>query len=199
MSLVQDFQRHRGILFIVSGPSGVGKDTVLDNALQHLEGIAKSVSATTRHARDNERDGVDYYFYTRERFETEIAESAFLEYEEYGSQLYGTPLAPVERQLANGTDVVLKIEVKGALNVKRRYPETRLIFIQPPAFSVLEDRLRMRGKDTSEQIQRRLEIAKSELSERREYHYLITNDDLDTAINTLCAIIVAERNRIHPI
>ncbi|GDX41136.1 guanylate kinase [Armatimonadota bacterium] len=198
MSLVQDFQRKRGILFVVSGPSGVGKDTVLDRALQNMEGIIKSVSATTRPPRDTERSGIDYFFYTQERFETEIADAAFLEYENYGSHFYGTPLAPVEQSLAEGTDVVLKIEVKGALNVKQLLPATRLIFIQPPAFSVLEERLIGRGKDTPEKIQQRLEIAKGELDARREYHYLITNDNLETAVNTLCAIIIAERHRIQP-
>lgn len=196
MSLVHDFQRKRGMLFIVSGPSGVGKDSVLDVAMPRLSGIAKSVSATTRPARDNEQDGADYFFYTRERFEIEVANGAFLEHEEYGSHLYGTPLAPVESQLANGTDVILKIEVKGALKVKQRFPETRLVFIQPPAFSVLEERLKGRGKDSAEKIQQRLDIAKTELAARREYHYLITNDDLKTAAEALCAIIAAERLRI---
>ncbi len=197
MCVPQDCQRKRGILFVVSGPSGVGKDTVLERAFQRLSGIVRSVSATTRPPRNGEVEGIDYYFYSQDRFLAEIEQNAFLEYAQYGKNYYGTPSAPVEANLEAGNDVILKIEVQGALKIKHLRPDARLIFIQPPHFDILEARLKHRSTDSPEKIAERLEIAKQELAQRHEYHHLMTNDGLEEAVDALCAIITAERSRVQ--
>jgi guanylate kinase len=187
-----------GRLFVVSGPSGVGKDTLLDRVLQELAGVTRSISATTRPPRQGETDGKDYLFWSKEEFETGISENAFLEYALYGSNYYGTPRANVEHLLSKGVDVILKIEVQGAIHIKEILPKARLIFLQPPTFAELERRLRSRQTEEESKIQARLAIAKEELAQRHKYHYLITNDDLEQAIATLKAILIAERCRVVP-
>lgn len=184
-----------GRLFVVSGPSGVGKDTVLEQLFQQCKGVKRSISATTRPPRPNEAEGVDYYFISHDTFEKGIQAGEFLEYAQYGSNLYGTPLEAVKSQLQQGLDVILKIEVQGALQIKKMLPEARLIFIQPPSFEELERRLRNRQTDDEGRIQERLKIAQEELACQNEYHYLLTNDDLETAVTTLKAILIAERCR----
>lgn len=185
----------RGHLFVVSGPSGVGKDTVLERLFQRCEGVKRSISATTRPPRPNEVEGVDYYFLSLPDFEEGVKAGRFLEYAQYGSNYYGTPIEAVEAQLAQGIDVILKIEVQGALLVKKLMPTARLIFLQPPSFQELERRLRSRQTEGESKIEERLKIARDELACRPQYHYLVTNDDLETAVNTLQAILVAERCR----
>jgi len=187
-----------GRLFVVSGPSGVGKDALLDKLFSRMVGIARSVSATTRPARAGEQEGVDYYFLSREQFRADIEAGLFLEYAVYGENLYGTPRKRIEELRSQGIDVVLKIEVQGAQSVRRIASDAILIFVQPPSLAELERRLRGRGSDSEARIAERLAIAHAEMQAISNYDYLITNDSLETATATLCAIIVAERHRIAP-
>jgi guanylate kinase len=182
---------------VLSGPSGVGKDALLDQLFAELPGIVRSVSATTRSPRENERDGVDYHFLTRERFEAEIAADRFLEYAEYNSQYYGTPQECVAAQLAQGVDVVLKIEVQGAQTIRRLMPDAVLIFIQPPSLEVLEQRLRGRKTDDEEKIAARLRIARDEMALASQYDYAVVNDRLDVAVAALRCVVIAERHRVQ--
>lgn len=188
--------RSRGNLFVVSGPSGVGKDTLLNAVLSQLEGVVRSVSATTRPPREGEKEGVDYFFLSPTQFEEAIAAGRFLEHARYGENLYGTPKEPVEQKRAQGVDVVLKIEVQGALQVKRACPEAILIFIAPPSLEELERRLTQRGTEDRERIAERLRIAKSELALLPHYDYCVVNDSLEKATDHLRAIFLAERLRI---
>ncbi len=187
----------RGRLFVVSGPSGVGKDTVLDRVLVCVSGVVRSVSATTRAPRPEERDGLDYHFLTRAQFEDGIAQGQFLEYATYGENLYGTPRDRVAELLARDLDVILKIEVQGAKRIRKLAPEAIFVFIQPPSLEELERRLRARATDSEERIQERLAIARNELTCIPDYDYLVTNADLDVAVDTLRAILIAERCRIY--
>jgi len=186
----------RGRLFVLSGPSGVGKGSLLAALLDRVPGIVKSVSATTRLARPGEVDGVDYHFLTREQFVADIAADRFVEYAEYNRNYYGTPLAPVALLRDQGMDVVLEIEVQGAQIVRTVVPDTVLIFIQPPSIETLEERLRKRGSDSEIRIAERLSIATAEISCIPLYDYAIVNDDFDHALDQLRSILVAERCRV---
>src|SRR5262249_2648333 len=148
----------RGRLFVVSGPSGVGKDAVLERLFERMSGIVRSVSATTRAPRPGERDGVDYHFLTQDQFERGKERRFFLEWARYGDHCYGTPREKADELRARGLDVILKIEVQGAASVRELAPDAILIFIQPPSLTELERRLRGRGTDAEERIQARLEI-----------------------------------------
>ena len=150
----------KGNLFIVTGPSGAGKGTVLGRVMPSMEDLHYSVSATTRAPREGEEDGVNYYFLRKEQFLEMIGQGAFLEHAEYVGNYYGTPAGPVDECLNKGMDVVLEIEVQGALIVKQKRPEAKLVFIIPPSFSDLELRLRSRGTETEETIAKRLEKAR---------------------------------------
>ena len=185
-----------GRLFIVSGPSGVGKDALLDRMFLEVAGIVRSVSATTRPPRSNERDGRDYHFFTHPQFEADIEKDLFLEYARYGSNLYGTPKGHIEEQRAQGLDVVLKIEVQGARAVREKAPDAVLIFICPPSLEELERRLRKRATDSEARIAERLSIAESEMNCIPFYDYQITNDDIETATQALAAVVIAERHRV---
>ncbi len=186
----------RGRLIVLSGPSGVGKDTLLDLLLQRVPGVVKCLTATTRPPREGERHGVDYLFLSKEEFERWIAEDRFLEYARYNQAYYGTPRHLAEASLAEGLDVILKIEVQGGLQVRQRAPDAVLIFVQPPSMEVLRQRLTARGTDTPEQIEHRLRIAEQEMKAMPYYDYLVTNDDLEQAVDLLRCIILAERARI---
>lgn len=174
----------RGNLFVISGPSGVGKGTLVEMLKGH-EGIWVSVSATTRSPREGEEEGRSYFFMTREDFLDKARSGGFIEWAEYSGNCYGTPADKVEEELAAGHDVVLEIEVQGALQVKERLPEAQLIFIEPPSLEVLEERLRGRGTESEEAIARRLETARVELAEKMKYDYTLVNDDLDSAFRSL--------------
>jgi len=186
-----------GLLFIVSGPSGVGKDALLARLFAQLPGVVRSVSATTREARSGETDGIDYHFVSRAQFEADIAAEQFYEYAAYGVNLYGTPLAPVARQRAQGLDVILKIEVQGARTVRALASDAVLIFIAPPSMAELERRLRGRGTDDENHVIERLRIAQQELDCIGDYDYCIVNDDFEQAYDALYSVIVAERHRIR--
>lgn len=187
----------RGNLIVLSGPSGVGKDTLLKALLQRVSGVVKCLTATTRPPREGERHGVDYLFLSEEAFERWIAEGRFLEYARYNQAYYGTPRHLVEESRAKGVDVILKIEVQGGLQVRQHAPEAILIFVQPPNLEVLRQRLTARGTDNPEQIARRLRIAEEEMRVMPQYDYLVTNDDLEQAVDLLRAILLAERARIR--
>ncbi|HEV8317394.1 MAG TPA: guanylate kinase [Vicinamibacterales bacterium] len=190
-------RRQRGLLFIVSAPSGTGKTTLVERLVQMTPHLRMSRSYTSRPAREGERDGVDYNFITRERFEAMIREGAFLEYAVIYDNYYGTAAADCERDLAAGEDVVLVIDVQGARQVRARALENIGIFVLPPSAAVLEQRLRGRSKDTVEQIQRRLEVACREVSDYAAYDYVIINDDVDACVERLHAVVLAERARVE--
>lgn len=180
-----------GMLILFSGPSGVGKDTVLDVVLNKNKSLQKSISLTTRGIRDNETDGKDYYFISSDKFEDMISKGEVLEYAQYGVNMYGTPKAPVDKWLSEGKTVVLKIEVQGAKNIKEMYPDSIGIFLLPPSMEVLEKRLRSRGTETEDDIRRRLEIARDEIHKSVDYDYFVINDELETASDDVLTIIRA--------
>lgn len=185
----------QGILIVVSAPAGCGKDTILEQALKRNGNLFYSVSATTRAIRPNETDGVSYFFKTREAFERMIAEGGLLEYTEYCGNYYGTPKKAVEEMLAAGKDVVLKIEVEGAMNIKRIFPDCAMIFLLPPSFEELSRRLHKRGTEDEETIRRRIETAKNELTYAKNYDYLIVNGELSAAVEDFLAVVSAEKKK----
>ncbi|MBQ9947667.1 MAG: guanylate kinase [Oscillospiraceae bacterium] len=185
----------KGLLFVVSAPAGCGKDTILEQVLAKTENVGYSVSATTRAPRPGEVDGVHYHFHTRESFEKMIEENAVLEYTEYIGNYYGTPRKAVEDMLAEGKDVILKIEVEGAMNIKRLFPECCLVFILPPSMAELERRLRKRGTEDEETILRRTAQARNEIDTAVNYDYFVVNDALEDAVDDLIAVIRAEKCR----
>jgi guanylate kinase len=187
----------RGLLFIVSAPSGAGKTTLIEHLVQVLPNLRMSRSYTSRTARPGERDGVDYNFVSRDRFERMIDDRAFLEWADVFGNLYGTAAADTERLLAAGQDVVLVIDVQGARQVKSYGMDHSAIFVLPPSFEVLERRLRGRSQDTEEQMQRRLATARAEAASYTDYDYVVVNDRLEPTVVRLQEIIAAERSRMH--
>jgi guanylate kinase len=186
----------RGLLFIVSAPSGTGKTTLVERLVQVVPRLRLSRSYTSRAARAGEQNGVDYDFISRGQFESMIAQQAFLEWADVFGNYYGTSAADTEAALAAGEDVVLVIDVQGARQVRGRGIETVGVFVLPPSADVLETRLRGRSKDSEEQIRRRLDVARTEVGEFAQYEYVVVNDDLDGAVNRMRAIVMAERARI---
>ncbi len=182
----------RGKLIVVSGPSGAGKSTVVFKAREGRDDMCFSTSVTTRAPRPGEVDGREYFFISQKRFDEMVEHGELLEHAVYVSNSYGTPRAYVERKLAEGMNVLLDIEVQGARQVRERVPEAIKIFIIPPSLQVLEQRLRGRGTENEEQIQRRLARARGEYREADFYDYVVINDNLETAANELNAIITAE-------
>lgn len=187
----------RGLLFVVSAPSGTGKTTVVERLVQQVPALALSRSYTSRAARAGEADGVDYNFITRARFEQMIAAGDFLEYADVFGNLYGTSSHDAERELAAGRDLVLVIDVQGARQVRERCPDTVGVFVLPPDFATLERRLRGRSKDPEDAIQRRLRTARAEVAAFTEYDYVIVNDELEACVARLRAIVLAERARLR--
>ena len=186
----------RGLLFIVSAPSGAGKTTLVERLVEQVPHLRMSRSYTSRAARQGEVDGVDYNFVTRERFEAMVAVGEFLEWADVFGNLYGTSAADTERILESGSDLVLVIDVQGARKVRRRGIETTAVFVMPPSFDVLEKRLRGRSKDSDEAVMRRLQIARHEVASFAEYDFVVINDELTTAVDRLRSIVVAERARL---
>lgn len=184
-----------GLLFVVSAPSGTGKTTVVERLVQVVPGLSLSRSYTSRQMRDGERDGVDYNFITRLRFEGMVKEAAFLEWADVFGNLYGTCAADTDAMLAAGTDVVLVIDVQGARQVRTRTTGTIGVFVLPPSFDVLERRLRGRSKDPEAAISRRLATAREEIGAVGEYDYVVVNDALEACVDRLRAIVLAERAR----
>jgi guanylate kinase len=188
--------RGRGLLFIVSAPSGAGKTTLVERLVEQIPHLKMSRSYTSRPARDGETNGVDYNFVTRERFEAMAEAGEFLEWAEVFGNLYGTRAADTDELLAAGHDVVLVIDVQGAQKVRARQIETVAVFVMPPSFEVLERRLRGRSKDSEDAIQRRLLVARAEVAAFAEYDFVIVNDELTTAVDQLRGIVIAERARL---
>lgn len=186
----------RGILFIVSAPSGAGKTTLVERLVEDVPRLKMSRSYTSRPARSGEHDGVDYNFVSRQRFEAMAAAGEFLESADVFGNLYGTSAADTERVLASGDDVVLVIDVQGARQVRRRGAEATTVFVMPPSYDVLEQRLRGRSKDTEEAIQRRLHVARQEIAAFAEYDFIVINDEVPSAVARLEAIVLAERARL---
>lgn len=187
----------RGILFIVSAPSGAGKTTISMEALRRVAGVEMSVSCTTRGSRGGEVDGRDYNFLAREEFERRRTAGEFAESAEVHGFLYGTPRAPIDAAIAQGRDMLLDIDVQGSRQLKARYgSEAVSVFVLPPSEAALAERLRRRGTDSEDTIRRRLERARAEMDEYHSYDYAIVNDDVQQSVGVLVAIVTAERVRV---
>lgn len=186
-----------GLLFIVSAPSGTGKTTLVERLVQILPNLRMSRSYTSRPARPGERSGVDYNFITRAAFDEMVRRREFLEWADVFGNCYGTSAVDTEQLLADGQDVVLVIDVQGARQVRQRAIDHTAIFVLPPSFQVLEQRLRGRSQDTEEQMQRRLATARAEVGSYGEYDYVVVNDQLESTVVRLQEIIAAERSRAH--
>ncbi|MDR1978209.1 MAG: guanylate kinase [Synergistaceae bacterium] len=188
-------QRHKGRLFVLAGPSGVGKGTLRTRALADVENLTYSISCTTRKPRNGERDGVDYHFVTREEFEEKIAGGLFLEHAVVHGDRYGTLREDIVRELESGRDALLEIDVQGAQQIRSLLPESVLIFILPPSLEVLEERLRRRRTESEEKIDLRLEDAKKEMERAKEYDHVVLNDVLERASEELRRIILHYRKQ----
>lgn len=192
--------KSKGLLVVLSGPSGVGKGTVrkaLFETDQEKNQFFYSVSATTRQPREGEVDGKDYFFVSREEFEKMIEDEKLLEYAEYVGNFYGTPLDYIDKMTNAGKDVFLEIEVQGALQVKRRMPDGVFIFLAPPNLRELESRIVNRGTDSPEVIAERMDKARTELQLMTQYDYVVENDDVDLAVKRIQTIIKAEHLKVN--
>ncbi|MDO4383261.1 MAG: guanylate kinase [Eubacteriales bacterium] len=185
----------RGNLFVISGPSGTGKGTICKEILNICD-LKLSVSMTTRNPREGEQNGRDYFFVTKEQFEENIANGNLLEYANVYGNMYGTPKDAVIRQLERGKNVLLEIDVQGALKVKKAMDEAILIFLLPPSMEILRERLSGRGTDSEEAIERRSQEALNEIRLLGEYDYYVVNDDLTEAVSEVSAIILAEGRKV---
>lgn len=185
----------KGVLFIVSAPSGAGKTSLVKALLGRDDHLGVSVSHTTRTKRHTEADGINYHFVTRERFEAMVQAGAFLEHAEVFGNSYGTATTSVEAKFAAGVDVILEIDWQGAAQVRQRRPDAVSIFILPPSLEALRSRLTQRGEDAAEEMERRLTEARNEISHCGEFDYLVVNDEFGAALNQLQGIVTAERCR----
>ena len=186
----------KGLLMVVSGPSGTGKGTVCSELLAQAEDLAYSISATTRQPRAGEVDGKNYYFMDKTDFEQKIAEGGFLEYANVYGNYYGTPLGKIEERLAKGVDILLEIDTQGALNVMKKCPDGLFIFLVPPSLAELERRIRGRGSETEESLQKRMGSACKEIEDGRKYSYVVVNDTVKHAVQRILAIRTAEHCRV---
>lgn len=188
----------RGMLFIISGPSGVGKTVLCNRMIERFPSMIYSISATSRGPRGGERDGQEYFFYTPERFEAEIKEGLFAEWAVVHGNYYGTPRAFLDRQRDSGKHVLLNIDVQGAFKIRKVYPDAILVFIMPPSIESLENRLRKRNIDSEAVLQQRLKNAREEMAHSGEYDRVVVNDDLDVATESL-ALLLADCIRSGPV
>ncbi|MEN6371003.1 MAG: guanylate kinase [Armatimonadota bacterium] len=196
MQIWDNYRRKSGLAIVVSGPSGVGKDTVLDEFAKSCPDITRCVTVTTRQPRVNEQHGLDYCFVTEQEFCRMIDLGEFLEYAEVHGNFYGTPKPWVVGKISAGQDCLLKIDVQGGIAVKRQIPEAVMVFIVPPSMEELERRLRARSTDSEESIAKRLKNAWYELEQIPHYEYLVKNDLVENAVAELRAIVIAEHRRI---
>ena len=185
----------QGILVVVSGFSGAGKGTLMKELLKRYDNYALSVSATTRQPREGEKDGEDYFFVNREYFQQTIEEGRLVEYAQYVNHYYGTPRDYVEKKMAEGKDVILEIEIQGALKVKKRFPDALLIFVTPPSAGELRRRLVGRGTETIEVINARLRRAAEEASGMEAYDYLLINDEIDACVEQMHQLITLQHSK----
>lgn len=188
-------KEQKGTLFVLTGPSGVGKGTLLSGVLPQLDSLFLSISATTRPPRPGEQDGVHYYFLSCEQFEEKVRNDEFLEHAQFSGNYYGTPSGPIDEHLSRGEDVVLEIEVQGAMQIREKRPDAAMVFVAPPDFETLEARLRGRQTEAEDAITLRLETAKNELKQIPKFDYVVINDHLSRAEEELKAIFLAERAR----
>lgn len=194
--MVENLENHqKGRIFIISGPSGVGKGTSLSLLLREHPEIVLSTSLTTRNPRKGEKEGVDYFFTTKEHFEEMIKEGKLLEWAEFAGNYYGTCIDVVNNIISQGKDIILEIDVQGALQVKEKIKDITLIFIMPPSFDELESRLYNRNTDTKENIEKRLAIFRDEIEKKKDFDYEIVNKDLDETVKKLEEIIIKERDK----
>jgi guanylate kinase len=185
-----------GKIFVISAPSGCGKTTLANRLLEDELGLTASVSVTTRDPRPGEKDGRDYHFVTEDKFKKMVGRGEFLEQEENFGHFYGTPKKPIEKVLKSGRSVLLNIDVKGAMRVRRAHPDDSvLIFIMPPSITALKKRLHGRKADKAEEIKRRLDLAKKEISYKDKYDHIVVNDRLDTAYRKLRKIVIAQEGK----
>lgn len=185
----------RGILFVLSGPSGVGKGTVRKALFEGDINLQYSISATTRKPREGEKDGVDYFFQSKQEFETMIEQNKLLEYAQFVGNYYGTPIDYVKETLDHGKDVLLEIEVQGAMQVRKAFPEAVLIFLIPPSLEELKNRIVGRGTETEDIVKDRLDTAKIEIEMMNAYDYVVVNDQVEKACERIQAIVQAEHFR----
>ena len=189
----------RGHLFVLSAPSGAGKSTLIDRSCRELTGVWHSISATTRPRREYEEDGVHYYFMEQTQFDEMIASDAFLEWARVFEECYGTPAEAVDAHLAGGDDVIMDLDVQGALQVKQKRAEASLVFVMPPSLDELTKRLENRASETGEDAELRLSRAEEEMAQSHRYDHVIINDDLDAAFSELKKIILTHRGEVdHP-
>lgn len=191
--------RGRGLLIIISGPSGAGKGTICKSFMERNKNVALSVSATTRAPRAGEVEGVNYYFMSKEKFKEKIGHNDFLEYAEVYDNFYGTPKSNVEEILESGKDVILEIDIQGALKVKENTEEGVFVFILPPSMEELKQRIIKRGSETPESLMKRFKSAYKEINYISKYNYAVVNDTVDIAVQKLEAIIAAEKCRVDRI
>lgn len=192
-------QNEKGLLIVMSGPSGAGKDSIIQELLKKETNIWVSISMTSRLPRGQEKDGKDYFFVTREKFEENIKNGNLLEYAEYNGNYYGTLKYQIEEYLKQGIDVILEIEIQGALQIKELIPEALFIFVMPPSMEELKNRLVNRGTDSEEKIVARFKRAYQEINEVTKYNYVVVNDELDQAVEKVGSIIRAEKCRVDRI
>lgn len=186
--------KHSGILIVVSGFSGAGKGTLMNRLVEEYDNYALSISATTRAPRPGEQDGREYFFLDKKEFEQRIEDGGFIEYACYCDNYYGTPKDYVRKQLEAGKNVVLEIEIQGAMKIKKQFPEALLLFVMPPDVAELERRLNGRGTETPEVVAKRLKRASEEAEGIEEYDYILINDDLETCVRKLNEIVEAAQN-----
>ena len=192
-------QKKQGQLIVISGPSGTGKDTIVEKVLKKDKNTWLSVSATSRKIRKGEKEGVNYFYLTKEEFEERIEDGYFLEYATYADNYYGTPREEIIKKLDQGIDVILVIEIEGAKKIKELVPEALFIFIMPPSEKILLKRLSGRQTEDKEKIIKRFNLAYQEMNEVTKYNYVVVNDELDEAVSKVLAIIKAEKCRVDRI
>lgn len=187
----------KGLLIIISGASGTGKGTVCKRLMSEMSTLFYSISATTRPPRHDETDGVEYFFLTVEKFKQWIAEEKFLEYAEVYGNFYGTPIQKIEERLNRGEDVLLEIDIQGALNVMKKRPDGVYIFLLPPSLDELKNRINNRGSESPETFKRRFQAATNEIATGKKYQYVVVNDTVDAAVAKIKAILAAERCKVY--
>ena len=192
-------EKKRGLLIVVSGPSGAGKDTVCNRLVEEQRNVWISISMTSREPRKGEVNGKNYFFITKEEFEEKIKNEEFLEYAVYNNQYYGTPKSKIEEKLSKGIDVILVIDIQGALKIKEQIEEALFIFILPPSMEELKKRLLERDTESKEKILERFKTAYNEINEIKKYNYVVVNDRVDYAVDKVKAIIKAEKCRVDRI
>ena len=190
---------NKGLLIVVSGPSGAGKDTICQKLIKENSNIWMSVSMTTRKPRPLEKDGVDYFFVSSEEFENKINDNTFLEYASYNDNYYGTPKDKVEEKLNEGKDVILVIDINGAINIKKTIPSALFIFIMPPDMETLKNRLIGRKTESKDKVVQRFITAYNEVNNYKKYNYVVVNDKVEDAVNKVKSIIQSEKCRVDRI